>query len=132
MMTGLTNYLWGGALALVLALFAYQEIKLHAENAAVSKELAAEIQCSKGSHCAGALFAESARGSELVAQEREAAASALAAQNAEVDKQAADALSKLQEAEKTYQRSYSDLKQSFEHKTPACDAWAKQVMPCAN
>jgi hypothetical protein len=133
MLTGLTNYLWGGALALVLAVFAYQEIKLHVEIAATSAELVAEIQCLKGSHCAGALLAESARGAELVAQEREAAATALAAQKAEVDKQAADAVLALARAQADGKRSLADALAGYQKalQTPACEVWSKQVNSCA-
>ncbi len=133
MLTGLTNYLWGGALALVLVLFGYQEVKLHAQIAEKSKALAAEVQCLKGSQCADRLLAESARGAELVASEREAAATALAAQKAEIDQQAADAIRRLQDAQAASQRSLDAARAAYQAalKNPACEVWSKQVNPCA-
>lgn len=134
MLTGLTNYLWAGGLALVLLAFGWQEVELRAKNAETAKELAAEVQCLKGSQCADRLLAESARGATLVAAARAEASAALAAQKAALAKQTADVIQSLEQYQGALQRSLvtAQAKLAAAEKTsPTCAQWAKEAVQCA-
>lgn len=132
-MTGLTNYLWAGGLAILLALFGWQEISLRAQNSKTSAELVAEVQCLKGSSCSSRLAQESATGTALVAAARAQAATDLAAQKAALDKQAADAVQSFQQAQAALQGSLVAAQKKYQQAllAPACAVWAKQATPCA-
>jgi len=130
---GILNYVWAAGLAIVLAAFGFQEFTLRHENSVVNKRLDAEIQCLKGSQCATRLADESARGAALVTQERDAAATALAAQKAALDEQAENAVRQLdtvraqnEEVLNTAEAEYQALLKS----STSCEAWSKQAVQC--
>jgi len=130
---GILNYVWAAALVSLLAVFGFQEFKLHHELSVVNGKLAAEVQCLKGSQCAARLLSESARGVELVNQEREAAASALAAQKAALDEQAADAVRQLDEVRAAHEAALGAAEAKYQgllKSSATCAAWSKELIQC--
>jgi len=133
---GLTDKVYAiGAASLLLVVsiaFGLQEIKLHHELATLNKSLDAEIQCRVGSTCASRALAEAAIGADLVAKARAAALAENTAQNAALQKQAADVardlaalVTRAEAGSASWQAKYN-----LALKEPGCDAWAKQRVMC--
>lgn len=120
-------------LLLSLGSFAEQEIKLRHELSVLNKSLDNEIQCRVGSTCATKLAAEAANGALMVEQAQKAAATALASQKAEMDKQSADAVRSAQAAEAQVQSQDLAWRKKYNQslQSPDCGAWAKQAVMCA-
>ena len=130
---GILNYVWAAVLVATLALFGIQELKLHHELNGLNAKLDAEVQCLKGSQCAARLSDESARGAALVEQEREAAATALAAQKAALDEQAVDAVRQLDQVRAQNEEALSAAEAKFQSalkSNAGCLAWSKEVVAC--
>ena len=111
----------GALLVVALWFLAEQELVLRHEISGLTSQLSVERECRVGSACAKDLLDEASRGAAVVQQARADAAAALAAQKAASDKQAADAVRGLEEAQAAAGRGAVNWKKRYQDLLSAPD-----------